>query len=101
MIGGYKNTSLLNVQVTYELTVPDSCNHRVDQNWDTASPSFPVRSTKSYIEKQLRVPWWPSRLRIQYCYGCGAAWQLWLRFDPLAFELLYAAGAAVKREQQQ
>ena len=32
------------------------------------------------------------------CYGCGTGQELQLGFDSLAWELPYAAGAAVKRK---
>ena len=35
------------------------------------------------------------------CCGCGVGWQLQRQFDPLALELPYAAGAALKRKKRE
>ena len=32
--------------------------------------------------------------------GCGVGWQLQLRFEPLAWELPYATGAAINRKKE-
>ena len=41
-----------------------------------------------------------SGLRIPCCCGCGVSQQLQLQFDPLAWELPYAIGAALKRKKK-
>ena len=38
---------------------------------------------------------------IYYCCGCGISWQLIALIQPLAWELPYAVGGALKRQQQQ
>ena len=37
---------------------------------------------------------------IPHCCGCGVGRQLQLQFDPLAWELPYAAGVALKRKKE-
>ena len=39
--------------------------------------------------------------RILPCCGCGVGWQVWPQFEPLAWELPYAASAALKKTKKQ
>ena len=43
------------------------------------------------------VPWWPSRLRIQYCYCCGLNHCCGMG-STLAWEFIHAVGTAKKKQ---
>lgn len=56
MVGSFKSTSPLNVQVTNELTLPDTCKRAVDLHQDTASPSPSGPRTIHFRSSWVAIP---------------------------------------------